>query len=76
MSTSRRTTLVAAREASNLTQEGLASAAGLSRISVARYEAGAHEPGLTAAFALAHTLGLPVERLFAAESRAARKRAA
>jgi transcriptional regulator with XRE-family HTH domain len=72
----RRTTLVAARNARGLSQQELADLTGIGRVSIARWEAGMHEPSLTAALTLAGALGLPVERLFAAEARSARKRAA
>ncbi len=56
-----------ARRAKGWSQARLAAEAGVSRQLVAAAEAGRHEPGVSAALALARALGTEVEALFAPE---------
>ncbi len=53
-----------AREAHGMTQIELARRAGMSRQALGAIEAGAYQPGVTAAIALARALGETVENLF------------
>ena len=53
------------RETAGLTQETLAQAAGIGRITLVRLENGKHVPKLTTLKAIAHVLGKPVEDLLA-----------
>ena len=52
--------LEAARKAANMTQEQLATSAGLSRMTVQRTEAGQIDPRLSSVTAIARTLGMDV----------------
>lgn len=56
--------LRSARLAAGLSQSDLAAVAGLSRQAVGAIEAGRHRPGVDAALAISHALGIPVEALF------------
>jgi len=56
-----------ARMASQLSQDQLAEAAGISRQAVAGFEAGRFDPSLKVALRLGRVLGVPVEDLFAGE---------
>ena len=55
----------ALREVAGLTQEALAQAAGIGRITLVRLENGKHAPKLSTLKAVAHVLERPVEDLFA-----------
>lgn len=46
-----------------ITQEALAAAAGVHRVTVARIEAGVEQPGAKILFALADALGVPADDL-------------
>ena len=52
-----------ARKSAGLTQERLAQAAGIKRVTLARIEAGENSPRFETLQAIARGLGLPVERL-------------
>ena len=65
------TTVRRARLARALTQDELARRAGLSRQALGAIEAGAYQPGVGAALALARELGESVEALFGAPVRPA-----
>ena len=53
------------REAADMTQEALASAAGIRRATIIRLENGRHSPKLSTLRAIAQVLGSPVEDLLA-----------
>ena len=57
-----------AREARGLTQLELARRAGISRQALGALEAGAYQPGVAVAIALARELGDTVEGLFGGEA--------
>jgi len=56
-----------ARERRNLTQQQLADALGVNRVSIARLEAGTRSPSMALALRIARELGEPVEALFGGE---------
>jgi transcriptional regulator with XRE-family HTH domain len=51
------------REEARLSQEALAARSGISRVTIARLEAGEQDPHYETLLALAQGLGLPLERL-------------
>jgi DNA-binding XRE family transcriptional regulator len=53
-----------ARKRRNLTQQQLADALGINRVSLARIEAGTRSPSMALALRIARELGEPVETLF------------
>ena len=53
------------RETANLTQEALAQAAGIGRVTLVRLENGKHVPKLSTLKAIAHVLEKPIEDLLA-----------
>jgi putative transcriptional regulator len=55
----------ALREAAGLTQESLARAAGIGRVTLVRLESGKHTPKISTLAAIAQILERPVEDLFA-----------
>lgn len=59
------------REAANLTQQQLADAAGLKRLSVVRYESGDRYPTWDVCLALADALGVAVQAFAAAPEKSA-----
>ncbi|MFH7042208.1 helix-turn-helix domain-containing protein [Paucibacter sp. JuS9] len=63
------------RQASNLTQEDLATRCGLFRTYMSRIETGQANPTLTMIHALADSLGVPITTLFDASEPVAKPRA-
>lgn len=56
--------MIAARNAMNLTQEELATLAGVSRAYIGNVERGAHMPSLPVAYKIAKALKLSIEEIF------------
>lgn len=57
------------RRRAALSQQALADVTGIHRVTIATYESGHHQPGVSHALALARALDTSVEELFGEEDR-------